>query len=130
MTNPFDYINTINFSKTDIMSGTDDDQRAEAGYVPFITNRTLSYFPDTIMHANLMNNRNHIDNKLQYSYLINSIRPRKRFTKWAKKMEDNDLEAVKQYYNYNDVKAESAMALLSPDQLIIIKQRLNEGGRQ
>ena len=112
------------------MSGTDDDQQAEAGYVPFITNRTLSYFPDTIMHANLMNNRNHIDNKLQYSYLINSIRPRKRFTKWAKKMEDNDLEAVKQYYNYNDVKAESAMALLSPDQLIIIKQRLNEGGRQ
>lgn len=128
MSNPFDYINAINFTKKDLMTGTENDDLAESGYVPFITNRALSYFPDTILYANEMNMNNHLDNKLQFHYLINSIRPKKRFSKWAKRQEDNDIEALMEYYGYNRTKAEAVISLLSPDQLKDIKKRLNKGG--
>lgn len=125
--NPFDYINAINYTKMDIMSGTLDDVQAEKSYVPFITNRTLSYFSDGVMYANEMNMYAHLDNKLQFAYLINTIRPRKRYTKWAKKLENDDLSAIKQYYQYNDVKAEYALSLLSPDEIETIKLKVHRG---
>lgn len=128
MSNPFDYINAINFTKKDLMTDTGNDDLAESGYVPFLTNRALSYFPDTILYANEMNMNNHLDNKLQFHYLINSIRPKKRFSKWAKRQEDNDIEALMEYYGYNRTKAEAAISLLSPDQLKSIRKRLNKGG--
>lgn len=128
MTSPFDYVNSITFNKKDMMTGTENDELAEKSYVPFVVNRALSYFPDTILYANEINCNHHVDNKLQYHYLINSIRPKKRFSKWAKKQEDNDLDAVIQYYGYNREKAEQALSLLSPEQLEQIRQRLNKGG--
>lgn len=128
MSNPFEYLNAINFTKKDMMTGSENDELAEKQYVPFIVNKTLSYFPDTIMYANEMNLNHHVDNKLQFHYLINTIRPRKRFTKWVKKQEDNDLDAVTEYYGYNRQKAEQALALLSPEQLEQIKKRLQKGG--
>jgi hypothetical protein len=128
MSNPFDYVNSITFNKKDMMTGTENDELAEKSYVPFVVNRALSYFPDTILYANEMNTNHHVDNKLQYYYLINSIRPKRRFSKWAKKQEDNDLDAVIQYYGYNREKAEQALSLLSPEQLKELKQRLNKGG--
>ncbi len=128
MTSPFDYVNSITFNKKDMMTGTENDDLAEKSYVPFVVNRALSYFPDTIMYANEVNRNHHLDNKLQYHYLINSIRPKKRFSKWAKKQEDNDLDAVAQYYGFNRDKAEQALSLLSPEQLQELKQRLNKGG--
>ena len=128
MTSPFDYVNSITFNKNDMMTGTENDELAEKSYVPFVVNRALSYFPDTILYANEINCNHHVDNKLQYHYLINSIRPKKRFSKWAKKQEDNDLDAVIQYYGYNREKAEQALSLLSPEQLEQVKQRLNKGG--
>lgn len=128
MSNAFDYVSAINFTKKDLMTDTENDQLAEAGYVPFVTNRALSYFPDTIMYANEMNTNHHIDNKLQFHYLINSIRTKKRFSKWAKRQDSDDFEAVKQYYKYDNAKTEQALALLSPDQINIIKKRLNTGG--
>jgi hypothetical protein len=128
MSNPFDYVNSITFNKKDMMTGTENDELAEKSYVPFVVNRALSYFPDTILYANEMNTNHHVDNKLQYHYLINSIRPKRRFSKWAKKQEDNDLDAVIQYYGYNREKAEQALSLLSPEQLKELKQRLNKGG--
>lgn len=128
MSNAFDYVSAINFTKKDLMTGTENDQLAEAGYVPFVTNRALSYFPDTILYASEMNTNHHIDNKLQFHYLINSIRPKKRFSKWAKRQDSDDFEAVKQYYKYDNAKTEQALALLSPDQINIIKKRLNTGG--
>jgi hypothetical protein len=128
MTSPFDYVNSITFNKKDMMTGTENDELAEKSYVPFVVNRALSYFPDTILYANEMNINHHVCHKLQYHYLINSIRPKKRFSKWAKKQEDNDLDAVIQYYGYNREKAEQALSLLSPEQLTELKQRLNKGG--
>ena len=126
--NPFEYINAINFTKKDLMTGSENDELAEKNYVPFITNKTLSYFPDTVLYANKMNLNHELDKKLQFHYLINSIRPRKRFTKWVKKQEDNDLDAIAEYYGYNRQKSEQALTLLSPDQLKIIKKKLEKGG--
>ena len=126
----FDYLNSINFNKKDLMTGTENDELAEAGYVPFLMNRGLSYFPDTIMYASEMNQHHDLDNKLQYDYYINSIRPKKRFSKWAKKQEDNDLEAIKEYYGFNNAKSEAALSLLSPEEVKEIIKRLNKGGRK
>ena len=128
MSNPFDYVNAINFNKQDLMTGTENDELAEAGYVPFLTNRSLSNFTDTILYANEMNRHNHLDNKLQFHYLINSIRPKKRFSKWAKRQDSDDFEAVKAYFKYNNAKTEQAISLLTPEQIIKIKKKLKTGG--
>jgi hypothetical protein len=128
MSNPFEYVSSITYNKTDMMTGTENDELAESGYNPYLTNKSLSYFPDTLLYANEINVLNHIDNKLQYSYLLNSIRPKKRFSKWVKKQEDIDIEAIKEYYKYSTAKAEAALSLLSPQQINEIKKRLNKGG--
>jgi len=125
--NPFNFINSINSTKKDLIK---EDPSLEKAYNPFIANRALSYFTDTIMHANKMNSLSHIDNALQYSYLINIIRPAKRFSKWAKKVDDPNLEVVKLYYGYNDKNAKIALSLLSKKQLQIIKEKMEYGGKK
>ena len=124
--NHFDYLNSINLTKQDIM--IDDD--CEKAYNSFMVNRGLSYFPDTINIANEMNRHHQIDNKLQYQFLINMIRKRKRFSKWAKAQKESDIDAVKEYYGYNNEKARQALTLLSPDQITIIKNKVSKGGRR
>lgn len=123
---PFDYLNSINDTKTDLM----EDDIAEKQYVPFVVNRSLSYFPDTVQFANVMNRYHHIDNKLQYHFLINIIRKRKRFSKWNKPEKESDIEAIKEYYGYSNEKARHALSLLSPEQITIIKEKVNRGGRK
>lgn len=121
---PFDFINSINFKKNNLM----EDPSVEGMYVPFITNRTLSYFPDTISQAQEMNLCAHISNMPQYHYLLNNVRPSKRFAKWAKKEDDGDLDVVKQYYGYNNEKAVQALRVLSDQQLQQLRLRLERGG--
>jgi hypothetical protein len=124
---PFDYINSINYSKKNLMRNSDNDELAESGYVPFLTNRSLSYFADTLFYANEINHYCHIDHKLQYEYLLNSIRPKKRFAKWVKTMDSNDLEMVKLYYNYSTKKALQAIAILTPSELDYITRKVTRG---
>jgi len=126
--NPFDFVNSINHSKKDLMTGTENDELVEKSYAPFLVNRSLSYFTDTILYANEINQYHNIDNKLQFHYLLNSIRPQKRFAKWAKKQDSGDLEAVKEYYGYNNEKALQALSLLSTVQIEEIKNQLEKGG--
>ena len=126
--NPFDFVTSINSSKKNLMKGTENDQLAEKTYNAFLTNKSLSYFADTIQLANMMNCHRGLDNKLQYSFLINIVRPSKRFSKWVKKDKDSDLELVMSYYGYNRQKAKAAIKLLSPDQMITIKNKLDKGG--
>ena len=125
---PFDFVNSINSSKKNLMKGTENDKLAEKTYNAFITNKALSYFPDTVQLANMMNVNHGIDNKLQYSFLINIVRPGKRYSKWVKKDKDSDLELVMTYYGYNRQKAKAAIKLLSPDQMKTIKNKLDKGG--
>ena len=123
---PFDYLNSINYSKKDVMV----DDMTEKSYNGFMINRSLSYFQDTIHFANLMNRYHHLDNKLQYHFLINIIRKRKRFSKWVKPETESDIEVVKKYYGYSNEKAKQILSLLSPEQITIIKQKVNKGGRK
>lgn len=126
--NPFDFVNSINSTKKNLMRGTENDQLAEKTYNAFLTNKSLSYFQDTIHVANMMNCNHGLDNKLQYSFLINIVRPSKRFSKWVKKDKDSDLELVMSYYGYSRQKAKAAIKLLSPDQMATIKKQLDKGG--
>ena len=96
--NPFDIINSISHTKKNLLIGTENDELAEKDYPAFLVNKGMSYFPDTILYANEVNRLAHLDNLLQYSYLLNSIRPVKRFAKWAKKSDSVDLDAIKEYY--------------------------------
>jgi len=124
--NHFDYLNSINLTKQDIMV----DDICEKAYNSFMVNRGLSYFPDTVVIANEMNKHHQIDNKLQYHFFINMIRKRKRFSKWAKANKESDIDAVKEYYGYSNEKARQALTLLSPDQITIIKNKVSKGGRR
>lgn len=127
--NPFDYVNSINQSKKDIMTGTENDDLAEKGYDPFITNRSLSNFNDTVQLANEMNRLHHLDKRMQFHFLLNTVRPRKRFAKWAKKEKSGDVDLVKQFYGYNDVKARQALTILTDDNLVTIRKKMEKGGR-
>jgi len=120
--NPFDYLNSINSTKKDIME-------VESSYNPYMINRGLSYFNDTVLYANEMNRYHHLDNKLQYHFLINSIRPRKRFSKWLKKSDPDSVDVVKEYYGYSNEKARQVLFLLSAAQINELKQRLYKGGK-
>jgi AAA15 family ATPase/GTPase len=125
---PFDFINSINFTKKNLMRGTENDDLAEKSYVPYITNRTLSYFTDTLLYANEMNRfASTLDSKLQYEFLLNSIRPKKRFAKWSKPEQDNDLEAIREFYNYSIPKARQALSCLTNEQVRAIKNTMAQG---
>ena len=123
---PFDYLNSINDTKKDIMI----DDLDEKAYASFIINRSLSYFPDTVCIANEMNRYHHLDNKLKYSFLINIIRKRKRFSKWIKPDLDSDIEVVKEYYGYSNEKARQVHSLLSSEQIEELRKKVNKGGRK
>lgn len=127
--NPFEYLNSINYTKKDLMEEDNGSRDIERGYNSFLVNRSLSYFNDTVAAANIVNRYHHLDNKLQYHFLINIIRKRKRFSKWMKPETESDIEVVKQYYGYNNSKASQVLPLLSPEQLNIIKQKVSKGGR-
>ena len=128
MANPFDFINAIN-QGNHIIRESENPEQTEKEYSAFMVNRGLSYFPDTLFYANEMNMLASVDSLLQFDYLINSIRPRKRFSKWSKKVEDSDLEAVREYFGYGYTKAKQALAVLSTRQLEQLKQKLEKGGR-
>lgn len=124
--NPFEYVNAINDTKKDIMV----DEVAEKAYNPFTINRSLSYFSDTVLAANEMNRNHHLDKKLQFSFLINIVRKRKRFSKWDKPELVNDVEVVKEYYGYSNEKARQVLPLLTSDQILNLREKVNKGGRR
>jgi len=123
---PFDFVRQINTSKQDLMT----DDLTEKEYVPFVVNRTLSYEMDTLMQANEMNTRAHCDRKLQYHYLLGTVRARKRpFHKWFKAASDDVIDDIKLFYGYSDKRAYEALELLTPEQLQEISEKTDPGGR-
>ena len=121
---PFEYIKAINETKQDVMLTSQDEKK----YSPFIVNRGLSFFMDTIFQVNEMNRNHHLDSRLQFDYLLNSIRLKKRYSKWLKPEKLHDLDVVKEYYGFGNEKAKDALKTLSEDQLGYIKDKLNQGG--
>lgn len=124
---PFDFINAINQTKD---ANIIKEPQAEKDYKAFIINRGLAYFPDTVLQANEMNRRPWTPRDWQFSFLLNSITKKKRFSKWAEKLPKNeDLDLVMQYYDYSKQKAMAVLNLLTPEQLAMIKQKFEKGGR-
>ena len=121
---PFEYIKAINETKEDVMLTSQDEKK----YSPFIVNHGLSFFMDTIFQVNEMNRNHHLDSRLQFDYLLNSIRQKKRYSKWLKPEKLHDLDVVKEYYGFGNEKAKDALKTLSEDQLGYIKDKLNQGG--
>jgi Bacteriophage clamp loader A subunit len=128
MSSPFDYINAISHTKENIISGTDNDELAEKGYEPYLVNRGLSFFPDTVLYANEMNMRHVLSKKCQFSYLLNTVRPRKRFSKWFKANLEDDIKIVSEYYGYSISKAREAMRVLTQDNIAVMRKKLEKGG--
>ena len=122
-----DYLNAINHTKERLMDTEDEDW--ERKYPPFIVNKCLSGFQDTLMLVNEINQYSHLDKKLQFDFLRNSIRPRKRFTPWVKANKLENLEYVKEFYGYNNEKARIALSILNDEHIATIKRRLNKGGK-
>lgn len=124
--NPFDFIVAVSETKKNLF----EDPLAEKDYKPFIVNRGLSYFYDTVLYANEMNSRANIPNDWQFFYFLNTIPRKKRYSKWAKKdKETKALLLVKEYYGYSNEKAKEALSVLSEDQLTKIEEKLTKGGR-
>ena len=119
-----DWLNSINFNKENLM----EDPDAKKDYSPYIINRCLSGNLDCIMFVNEMNINHHLDKDLQYSFYLNTLRKKKRFSPWLRKDKVTDLEIIKQYYGYSNEKASQALKILTPEQIKFIKQRLDTGG--
>ena len=126
--NPFDFVTNINGAKKDLIRSSDNPDLMEKSYKPFLVNRALSYFIDTIMYANEINQANHVDFALQNDYYLNSIRSGKRFSKWAKPIENSDIESVQQYYKVSYMKALDIIKVLSKEQIDLIKTKIIKGG--
>ena len=122
---PFDFINAIHHSKEALIV----DDWSEKQYSAWLVNKGLSYGADTVIYANEMNSRPHITARLQFDFLINTVRPRKRFNKWLKPETVDALETVQEYYGYSIDKARQVLPLLSDVQLETIKKKLNKGGK-
>ena len=124
---PFDFLKSINDTKQNLL---DEDTENAKYYNSFVVNRSLSYFPDTVYFANEMNKFHQTDVELQYSFLLNVVRKRKRFSKWDKSTDINNINIIKSYFGYNEEKARQAISLLSPDQITIIKNKVSIGGKK
>lgn len=123
---PFDFLNSINSTKVNLL---DKDPENINQYNSFLVNRSLSYFPDTVLISNEMNRLHHIDARLQHDFLINIVRKKKRFSKWDKP-QSTDIECIKEYYGYSNSKAKQIIGLLTSEQLQELKNKVNKGGRE
>jgi len=121
---PFDFINAISHTKQDLM----EVENAESQYKAYVVNKGLSFYADTVIQANEMNSRPHLDKRMQFNFLINIIRSKKRYSKWLKPEKLNDLEVVQEYYGYSKEKARQVLPLFSTEQIDYLKRRIKKGG--
>lgn len=117
----FDYINSINTNKDFIMVD-------EKSYPPFMVNKALGYFQDTIAYAQLMNQNSGLSNKHQYQFLLAMVRPAKRYTKWPKKFKDDRVSVIKEHYSCNEERAIEILSLISDTEYEGIKKLTYKGG--
>lgn len=125
MTELKDWLNSINQKKNNLLV---EDPLNEKMYVPFIINKCLSYFPDTLFHVNRMNSVSFLDKRLQYDYLLNKISKKSRFSKWHKVEENKRISTIKEYYGYSTEKAKQVSHLFSQEEEDRMNQSLQTGG--
>ena len=121
-----EYLNAINFTKKNLMDS--DDELWKKKYPAFIVNKLLSAFSDTVMLVNEMNRNHFIDKDMQFQFLLNSIRTKKRYSPFLRASKLKEIECVKEYYGYSNDKAKSALDILTKDEIKLIKEKLYKGG--
>ena len=127
MSSFFDFLNAINDTKKDLLT---EDPSTESSYVPFMVNRGLSYFPDTLMFANEMNQHAGIPKRWQFDFYRIGVAKKKRFSKWHKKDQSSeDIKVVMKEYDYSAAKAAAALELLTPEQINALKEKYETGGK-
>ena len=122
-----DWLNSINLNKNNIIK---EDPDSERKYAPFIINKCMSGHLDTVLLANEMNMNHSLPKSLQYNFFLNSVRKKKRFSPWLRKVKVKDLDCVKRYYGYSNQKSLQALRILSPEQIVLIKSKLEIGGKR
>ena len=127
MTELKDWLKSINQTKKNLI---DEDPSLEKEYSPYIINRIFSGHLDSIMFANEMNRYHFLPKKIQYDFMLNILRVKKRFSPWLKKDTIKDLEIVKRYYGYSDEKAKQTLRILNKEQLNFIKSKFETGGKR
>ena len=136
---PFTFINSINQGRkgkhlledcaADDSLETINPDAADKQYVPFIINRGLSYFKDTVLFANEMNIKNNLPPRMQYDFYRNIVTPKKRFSKWGKKAKaSDDINIIKNLYNYSQEKAEVVHKFLTPLEMKELYKISEKGG--
>ena len=121
-----EYLNAINFTKKDLMKS--EDELWQKKYHAFIVNKLLSAFSDTIMFVDEMNRNHFLDKDMQFQFLLNSIRTKKRYSPFLRASKLKEIECVKEYYGYSNDKAKAALDILTKDEIKIIKEKLYKGG--
>ena len=121
-----EYLNAINFTKKNVMDS--DDELWKKKYPAFIVNKLLSAFSDTIILVNEMNRNHFLDKDMQFQFLLNSIRTKKRYSPFLRASKLKEIECVKEYYGYSNDKAKSALDILTKDEINLIKEKLFKGG--
>lgn len=127
---PFDFVNDITHGKKDIIHSSSVPSHIEKQYNAFIVNKSLSYFDDTILFANEMNRAHHLFPSAQYDYLLNTIRSRKRFSKWIKPEKNDDIDLISNFYEVNKQKAKQYIEILSKEQIDNIRDIVMRGKNQ
>ena len=122
-----EYLKAINQSKEPLMDTA--DEMWEKKYPAFIVNRCVYPFSDTILLANEMNIYNGLDNKLQFHFLLNSIRARKRYSPWLKTSKIKNLETIKEYFGYSDQRAKEVLNVLTDEDISYMETKLDKGGK-
>ena len=123
-----EYLNAINHTKKNVMDS--EDTMWVKKYPAFIVNKVLSGFSDTIMLVNEMNRNHFLDKDMQFQFLLNSIRSKKRYSPFLRASKLKDIECVKEYYGYNNEKAKTALDILTKKELKLIKEKLYKGGKK
>ena len=124
-----DFLKSLNQKKTPMKNLDEDLQSTVKSYTPFIINRCMSYFPDTIIQSNNMNFNSSVSKEMHYDYFLYSVRKRNRFSPWLKKENIQDLDVVKEYFGYSDRKTREIFDLLSEEDIEMIKKETYRGGR-
>lgn len=123
--NPFDFVNSINSTKKNLIKDCEDGSITEKDYSSFIINKALSYFPDTLLYANEINKQPHLDGLMQYEYLLHSVRKGRRFSKWSKPEVSEELTAISKYYKVNMKRAQEYAKVLTDEQVKEIVKLIN-----
>ena len=123
--NPFDFVKSVSYDKKDIMI----DEVEEKNYAPFLINKSLSYHQDSVFFTNEMNCRHGLDHRLQYLFLLNTLRKRQRFSQWSKPYVSKKLDTIKDYYQISTLKAKEYMEVLSDKEVRELKNRMKTGGQ-